>query len=380
MDTIILFSFFNSNNIGDREISGYFMENLSEYYHVIPCSNEGDFDIHNKYVAEELTLIEKIKRKICRYTNVKYLTPRYKDFIEKYKGKLDSVNFIVLGGGNVLMDYSDKTNSFTKYKEYLTFAKEKNVKCYALSIGIGPFSNKNQLKGAVETLNLCDYISFRDKQSYELFVNNGGNSNICEISIDPVISKEYERKSACNRIAINVVNPSWYGKDYCTKVFAGYVSLIENIAKQYPEKNISIFTTELNDISCLKRIYEKCSNLTNLEIRETFSIDQLTALYKDSEFVIGARMHSLIIAYACHVPIVGLSWSEKVSGFFNIINKREYCFDIIDLQRKIDEICNIVFCNKDKWEFSQIIDFANNLLNRDMEEIKYRETNKEISS
>ncbi len=376
MKSIILFGFFNSNNIGDRVISEIICRNLSSQFKVTCCSNEGDFVLYNKYVNEKLNLYEKIKHRICLCCGRLYKSPKYKAFIKTYKEALKHSSAIIFGGGNLLMDYSEKTLSFAKYNEYMTLANECGKKCYAISIGIGPFATAKQRKMAIRTLNKCRYVSFRDKSSYDLFINNGGEKKIAHISMDPVFTLPYVKKKVktCDTIAVNIVNPYWYGSVYTGKVLNDYVRLIKQLSKKYPSMRIALFSTELNDMAGVKYVYSETCSRTNVFMERTEELDELKSLYDRSRVVIGTRMHSLIIAYSCKVPVVGLSWSEKVSSFFEIIDQPTRCIKLNDLGEKMGDVFRMIEDENVIWNFEHRVTKAKQLLLRDVKEIETNAT------
>lgn len=381
MDTIVLFSFFNSNNVGDKAISEIFLQNLSKQYRVVCCSMEGNFHIHHKYVSEKLSIVQKIKRKVYIYAKRPYQSPRYKQFIKEYNEQLENASAIVLGGGNLLMDYSAKTASYTKIDEYIRLATQKGKQCFAFSIGIGPFATEEQLKKAIDTLNACKYISFRDEQSYQLFIDNGGKKDIAHIGMDPVFTLGYDNSNKKTRdaIAVNIVKPYWFGEKYQEKVLGDYTHLVKQLAVENPEKRIVLFTTELNDVEGMEQVYKASSYLKNVYTAQMLTVNELKELYDGSEIVIGARMHSLIIAYACRVPVVGLAWTKKVNSFFDIIHKPKRCLELKDLGDCVDKICGIIQEDDTVWDFESTIEKAHHLLQCDLEEINKHAANKKIS-
>ena len=372
MKNIILFSFFNSNNIGDKAISDYFYRSLQSKYNVICCSNEGNFDINGSYESERLVFFEKVKRKICIALGIRYQSPLYKIFLKKYKSLLETADLVILGGGNLLMDYARKSSSYQKILDYVKVANKKNVSVYALSIGIGPFATNRQLEGAVDVLNMCDYVSFRDQSSYDLYVQNGGNSQRSVVSIDPVFAlpqKTIENPVQDKGISINIIDPFWFGEKYREAVRSAYINFIKHLSDCYPSTNIFLFATEKSDVAFLNdicRIFEGNDKINEVLVSDLFSLQNL---YLSSSLVIGARMHSLIIAFASYVRVIGLSWSQKVDSFFDIIGHSESVVPIEQLGENISYILDLI-TKEEQWDFDVVRNKADLLLMRDMKEIE----------
>ena len=64
----------------------------------------------------------------------------------------------------------------------------------------------------------------------------------------------------------------------------------------------------------------------------------LLKMYSTFDLVIGTRMHSMIIAVSQNIPVIGLSWQQKVDEMFKNINLTNSCYGIENLEDHLDEI------------------------------------------
>lgn len=364
-------SFFNSNNIGDKVIADILLNKLSSQYSVVPCSIEGSFEIRNRYIGEKLNLFQRALIKASKYFKFRYLTSQYKKFLKQYKKELKGCSRVFLGGGNLLMDYSDKTKSYQKVLDYISIAADNNVDCFALSVGIGPFYSTEQARQAVAALNQCKKITFRDEGSLRLFLENGGIAEKASICYDPAFLFAGLKRIATDnvnlreKIAINIIYPSWEGEQRAVAALNGYVKLIKEILQRSPSESIELFCTEANDYHALEYVADKVGE-SKVSVQSVENIDDLIALYQNTKTVIGARMHSLIIAYSCHIPMLGLSWAAKVNEFFNIIERPDYCFSLDELEDSISDICNKLGSTMPEWNYDEIISKADMLLQENL--------------
>src|SRR5699024_2563931 len=53
---------------------------------------------------------------------------------------------------------------------------------------------------------------------------------------------------------------------------------------------------------------------------------ELLELYGTLKILIGTRMHSMIIALTQRIPIIGISWQQKVDSLFEICNDSNSVF------------------------------------------------------
>lgn len=343
MQKVLLFSFFNSNNVGDKAIAAQFEDLLAKRFEVVKCSSEGNFDIAGRYVSEKIGMTQKIRHKLCTLTGRRYMTPRYVGFIEKYRRAIRDVDAVVIGGGNIMMDYSPSSASYLKYMDYVSIAEEAGKPCFALSVGIGPFALEQQAKKAVEALNKCRRVSFRDEGSLGIFKSHGGDAEKASVTCDPVfLTKKRESREPKNKIAVNVIDPKWDKNADAEKIADGYLELVRSLSGAFSDKETVLFSTEKNDSGLLKRICEAAKDDPRVSARTPNSVDELLDLYSETCVLVGARMHSMIIAYTQSIPTVGLSWSKKTSDFLKATDPCGVHFDINDFGERTDQITDRV--------------------------------------
>ena len=68
------------------------------------------------------------------------------------------------------------------------------------------------------------------------------------------------------------------------------------------------------------------------------SLSDLLKFYKRQDLLIGTRMHSLIIGFTQLLPIIAISWQNKVEGFMKQINLLQYCYQLNMVNENIDRI------------------------------------------
>lgn len=102
--------------------------------------------------------------------------------------------------------------------------------------------------------------------------------------------------------------------------------------------NHSFHTSNLgtNDSYFLSSLAEKYS------LRSTATIQETLELYKELEFVVGMRLHSLILAFVHTIPFFAISYSQKTDEFIRSINYdfslAARIFDIEVFKRQFHEL------------------------------------------
>lgn len=327
---IFLISRFNTENFGDLAIAHQLLEEYSMKYEVIPISIFGDMYRHCNidYVRNSKTLqinrIKKIMQLACLYF------------------KLKAGDILVFGGGNMMCDVTVASASSKKYSPIVKIAKKKNCKMLALSIGFGPFLTKKQGLNAKCILDECEYITFRDENSLRRYKQLKGRCINIAKSVDTgfFYFKPNDDFSLKNSIGVNIINPDLIGfsEDKCNAIKDAYIKIIEGIVER--GNKAVIFVTDKVDIPILDDIKTKFYGNDDVEILIPEGMQQLYALYLKIDALIGTRMHSMILAYSTGVPIIGISWQDKITDLFSLLENENRCYNIGSIREEVADILN----------------------------------------
>ena len=349
-----LVSFIDSSNIGDRLIAETLSEQLltgieiKKYsYKLIEESQvkinknlvrrSKPHDIYYKYFRQ-LPLIKNVvsKGKWVRSRRRMYDS----EDIQRFEAALQQSDFLMIGGGNAIFFLSPATLSAQRFDQVVSLAKQHQLPIFVSSIGIGPFSTKKQQNAAIATLKKCDFVSFRDKRSLEYLKNAGHPAAYA--SVDPVfLLPEVEtfeqlkaQKKLQQRIGICVIDYRITGcsrKDYLNYL-KDMKNLIHDLAAA--KKEIMLFSSEVQDYETIETLYVEFLKDPQVNVVFVKEKEDLLALYQSLNLVIGTRMHSMIVTVSQFVPIIGLSWQQKVVEMFKNLGIEEDVLAIADLSKK----------------------------------------------
>lgn len=349
-----LVSFIDSSNIGDRLIAETLSEQLltgieiKKYsYKLIEESQvkinknlvrrSKPHDIYYKYFRQ----LPLIKNVVSKGKWVRSRTRMYdSEDIQRFEAALQQSDFLMIGGGNAIFDLSPATLSAQRFDQVVSLAKQHQLPIFVSSIGIGPFSTKKQQNAAIATLKKCDFVSFRDKRSLEYLKNAGHPAAYA--SVDPVfLLPEVEtfeqlkaQKKLQQRIGICVIDYRITGcsrKDYLNYL-KDMKNLIHDLAAA--KKEIMLFSSEVQDYETIETLYVEFLKDPQVNVVFVKEKEDLLALYQSLNLVIGTRMHSMIVAVSQFVPIIGLSWQQKVVEMFKNLGIEEDVLAIADLSKK----------------------------------------------
>ncbi|MGC3342021.1 polysaccharide pyruvyl transferase family protein [Enterococcus faecalis] len=351
---IVMVSFIDSSNIGDQLISRTIEQELLIDYEVRNFSYkyvENDFyfkrinkkrrswlnKMYNKYI-KKITVVHTLvgKAKWSLYYNYKLKRQDSKEL----RKALRETGVLIIGGGNVIFDSSEYTFSALKIAHLLDIAEEEGAEVFVCSIGIGPFQNVKQEKEAVRQLKRCKGVVLRDSLSQYYCIANGFETAVK--SVDPVFLLKAEKKVSNKKlpiIGICVIDYRISGASY-----EEYVSYLNNLIRLIMildnclNVKIVLFSTEKEDYNTVNELKKELRDVTSVHCCTVESDKDLLMMYSTFDLVIGTRMHSMIVAVSQNIPIIGLSWQQKVDEMFKNINLTNSCYDIENLEDYLDEI------------------------------------------
>jgi polysaccharide pyruvyl transferase WcaK-like protein len=349
-----LVSFIDSSNIGDRLIAETLSEQLLTGIEIKKYSykliEESQVKINKNLVrrSKPHDIYYKYFRQLPLIKNVvskgKWIRSRRRMYdsedIQRFEAALQQSDFLMIGGGNAIFDLSPATLSAQRFDQVVSLAKQHQLPIFVSSIGIGPFSTKKQQNAAIATLKKCDFVSFRDKRSLEYLKNAGHPAAYA--SVDPVfLLPEVEtfeqlkaQKKLQQRIGICVIDYRITGcsrKDYLNYL-KDMKNLIHDLAAA--KKEIMLFSSEVQDYETIETLYVEFLKDPQVNVVFVKEKEDLLALYQSLNLVIGTRMHSMIVAVSQFVPIIGLSWQQKVVEMFKNLGIEEDVLAIADLSKK----------------------------------------------
>lgn len=351
----VLVSFFNSDNLGDILIGDMLIELLSNYFIVDRISYTRSpivgCDNNEKKAIDFKKSILKYLSKVPLAKPILHVVRKNKPLkLEYFESKIKDSDVLIIGGGNMIFDLDKYSFSAKRFKKFVMIAKKYNKKVFAISLGIGPFQTVEQEKDAVKALEMCDYITFRDEASFEIFKRHNHSYKDVYVSIDPVffLQKKIKNVSEDKVIALNIINNKLMKeseKSY-KKLINQYAKLADNLAENLG-KSVILFSTETADYDAVFDVSKLVKNNKLIKVVKINTVEELFDLYNNVIVLVGTRMHSMIVAHSQQIPVIGLSWQQKVDSMFDIIESKESLFKYNEIDSKIDQI---VECAKTKIE------------------------------
>lgn len=265
----------------------------------------------------KITVLAKSPKRVQRATCTRCIN-RFNIF--KVRSELRSAKVLVYGGGSLLQS-ATSSRSLVYYCYILRMAQKMGVKTMLYANGIGPFLSKKDERRAKEVLDKIDCITLRDKASFETLKKIGvENSCVCQAS-DAAFANIPGDARWCAQLLANA------GLGHGQKYFAVSVRKFKDmdpdfvnklarscneIAEKYSLRPVFVSMQAKKDLALCEALCRK----TNGVCIKGLSPSEVHTIIAGAQAVVGMRLHLLIYAAACAVPVVGISYDPKVDALF----------------------------------------------------------------
>ena len=247
---------------------------------------------------------------------------------------------LISGGGSLLQDAT--SNRAVKYyigiMAICNFVKKP---FFIYAQGIGPINNNLNKKLTKKYLQKAKFISLRDDESKD-FVKSLGVKNDIEIVPDPVMGFDINDFSSklCdeyNKPYVTISVREWKNakQDFLKKVKDTCDLLIEN-----GYEVVFIPMHGINDYNVSKNIVDKMKNKACI-FKYDASIEEKIFCIKNSNLIIGMRLHALIFSATVNTPMIGISYDPKIDSFLSQVSQP--CIGSVDCNWTSDDLFNLSF-------------------------------------
>jgi len=288
---------------------------------------------------------------------------------------------------NVYMNVGGQViNQRSVHKRFLFFmiCKLLGVKIFHNSVGVNKMEGFKALLGKF-ICNFSSSFSVRDRKSYE----NIGNICRCKIKILPDTAfgispqKINENridvfyKHECHKILDFQEGPiiGISIRDFGDHVDNSFYSYMINEISKFSKKVILeqkakvIFFPMMQGTHNDLKICEKTANKIGLPehifiIRQLPRISELLLLFSKLDCMVGARLHSLILAFLQGIPVIALDHYWKIREFMKNINMEKYCLQDTKLEQLEYLYSNI---SKEYPKIKKIINYKRNMFKKQLE-------------
>ncbi|GEN35213.1 MULTISPECIES: polysaccharide pyruvyl transferase CsaB [Aneurinibacillus] len=244
--------------------------------------------------------------------------------------QLQKSDLLVMGGGSLLQD-ATSPRSVIYYLGIVMMAKMLGKPVIFYAQGIGPISKSISKQLIRMIVNRVDVITVRDEQSGEDLKSLGVhqapiyvtadpavtiNPNQVDISFGQSIIRKYKPGSTKPVMAISV--RAWKNEQ-------DYKAVIAQFADEALRQGWEIFFLPMQnpaDLAPSLDIIKQMKEPGAVVIEEKMNFKQIFSFIGASQFVLGMRLHSVILAAVMSIPFAGISYDPKMDRFVQRLGMR----------------------------------------------------------
>lgn len=244
-------------------------------------------------------------------------------------GKRMKKSRVYLSGGGTLMQDATSIRSLLYYLFSIRQAAKKGCRVMLYGCGVGPISKKADRRLTARVLNrYAEVISVRDRYSEEFLRELGVTRPKIVLTadpallIDPVSDSRYLRRCGLRegeRYLMLAVRP-WDGFD---RRVADFAEAVEYARAAYGLTPILCCMEPKRDEAAARAVAAKLRGEYHLLLAEAGG-NQIIGLVQRMSLVISMRLHTLVFAAGRAVPMVGVVYDPKVSGFLDELGQKCY--------------------------------------------------------
>lgn len=236
---------------------------------------------------------------------------------------------LFISGGGTLIQDGTSTKSLLYYLYLIKIAKLLGKKVMLYANGIGPVNKDSNKIKCSKILNTVDVITVRDEKSMGVLSDMNISKPTIRLTADPVflLDKSQNIDNIINKIGnenyfcVSVRNTKNLNSDFEKSL----ASAVDSINSKYNLTPVFVPLQKSDIKICADTI--KHMKTPSVILPHTLSPSEVMAVVSGACMAVGMRLHMLIYAAAAAIPIVGIVYDPKVSGFMEYARQNLYIND-----------------------------------------------------
>lgn len=237
--------------------------------------------------------------------------------------ELKRCDLLVMGGGTLMQDVTSP-RSVLYYLGIVTIAKMLGKPVVFYAQGFGPILKSFSRFMIKQVVNLVDVITVRDYESGEDFKRCGVTRAPLYVTADPAMTIHpsdipAERgRELLQDLFDDLTRPLIIFSVRDWKQEQAFKSVIADAADSYVQKGWNVLFLPMHypsDVAPSQEILAQMKEKGAAIIEEHISFHEIMSVLKHSTYVVGLRLHSLILASMLQIPFTGISYDPKIDRF-----------------------------------------------------------------
>lgn len=286
MKKVLFFGYYGEGNLGDELLLKNLIDKFSERFLV------GALVSKKKETGNKIILFDRIRE------------------------LLKAINWadVVIGGGGGIFQDKTSLHSFLYYLFILWYALLTKKKVYIIGQSFSTLKYRISRFLLKITLPHCGKIYVRDSFSYQFLQNLNVPKDKIKILPDIVFLTQFpDVRRDKENIGINF--RPWYELK---------IEDLEKILKELLKENRKIIFFSFQDSMDLE-LFKKLDKEITKEIEVVSSnSDNFWEKFSTCKYLVGMRLHSLILSTIAGIPFLGISYDEKIQAYLDDLGWKYY--------------------------------------------------------
>ena len=249
----------------------------------------------------------------------------------RFLHRMGKTKLYINGGGSLIQDVTS-TRSLQYYLSNIAMAKLRGNRVLMYGCGIGPVSLPKNRKFAGRVIDRrADIITLRDPQSQKELQDMGVTKPEIRITADPALLLDAAPAEKVDSFLLSrAMDPNGRYAMFALRPWKGAEAKLPIFAKQaqelYEKQGITpvFFALEPNrDLEITKKAASMVQCPCHI-IAAPHDGHLIVGLMSRMEVLVSMRLHALIFAAGQGVPLVGIVYDPKVSGFLDYLGQNRY--------------------------------------------------------
>jgi polysaccharide pyruvyl transferase CsaB len=273
--------------------------------------------------------------------------------IQEIIAAMKTCDLVILGGGGIFHDYwgFDRSTILTSnhigisfYSSIALLSSILNKRLMLYSVGVGPLLSEEGKTYVRVIAEQASIITVRDKESKEQLEALNISADRIVVTADPSFRlqvpqtwKDTEGIYAKGKFLVGVALRNWDVGVQPEYWEANVAKAIDRFLDNYPNTSVIFIPFQdsqeqlLDDQLISTRVQRllRNSKRTKVILGTSTYFERVTNLVR-CDFVLGMRLHSLILAIRSGIPVVGLIYDPKVKNLMSQVGIGKYAINLID--------------------------------------------------
>ncbi len=294
MKKILISGYYGFDNAGDEAVLASIVQILRDHF-------------ADKYENLKIVALSGNPEKTAKRYGISAINRRDNGAIKK---ELKDANLFISGGGSLFQDVTS-VRSVYYYASMLHLAHKAKVPAIVLAQGLGPVKTMLGKMMTKNAMQKCEFISWRDADSLALAKSIGLPAEKMFVTCDPVLLWNPESKCQCvEKTDIKEVGFAlrpW--KSFDAQPVAEAITTLQG---EGIHVSLLPFHSGVDE-----KMAEDINELLDVKVEILKSTDpaKVYGNVKCLDFLVGMRLHSLVMAASAKVPTAAISYDPKIDSF-----------------------------------------------------------------